>query len=1007
LTNIAEWEKGQELFDRVDVPPAPPLSPEEALKTFTLAPGYRMELVASEPMVQSPISFEFDPEGRLWVVEYQGYMRDLEGSDEGAPICRVVVLEDEDEDGRMDKQTVFLDGLVMPRSITFVEGGILLQEPPTLWFCEDFDGDLTCDKRTKVGTMGLAGNPQHTANGLRYGIDNWLHNADHSKRHRWVNGTLIEEDTVHRGQFGVSFDESGRFITSYQNSALRMDLIPAEYIIKNENLVQAIGRVSRSSVIASDIAPGDAQIVYPIRPTPAITLGALELRDDGRLETYTIVAGVWHYDGDQFPQDAWGNVFVPESGGHLIGRLKLSDGIRPVAKRYYSAEQEFLASTDERFRPVNARTGPDGALYIADMYHGIIEHVIFMVPWLEQQVRQRKLHEGNDLGRIYRIVHEGKPIDRSRPSLSEASTATLIHHLSRNNKWWRLTAQRLLVEREDPGAVPPLKELLFQGSSALGRLHALWTLQGLQMLDPDTLASAMRDSDQRVRTAAIRLSEPLLPLQNDGGLVAAIESRAHDENTRVRLQATLALSQTSSPNSLEILSERALEEADDLFHMAALTGLQGRETELVLHLLNEVAIDSQVAKDRWQSLVNFSVRCVLAGGQVASIERLLEWLEREPASWKSNALVAALDAGAPVIPRSQQPIKLSKPPSVLIEQSGRGDPTTRKAAIRLLERFDWPGNQGVLSAGSDAVALSEQELQQISDGKTVYQTFCAACHQLHGEGLPGLAPPLVESEWVNGPPERIAKIVLQGLYGPVSVNGEEWNLSMPGLGSSGLLDDGKIASVISYIRRAWGNTADPVTAERVASVRQETLGRTLPWTASELMATQAGTDRYAHASDEKLILPSPSGGFDLPAKLATVYGDRFGYRPSLNVLAPWMDEQDMAEWVVQCPEASTYNVFVTLAADDQSAGDAFVVETEGSRCRGKVVSSGGYDTFIDVLAGSLELTAGINRILMRTDGPLIRELADVRSIRLERAENDLANPTDDQRAPRPRDLEQN
>ncbi len=364
-------------------------------------------------------------------------------------------------------------------------------------------------------------------------------------------------------------------------------------------------------------------------------------------------------------------------------------------------------------------------------------------------------------------------------------------------------------------------------------------------------------------------------------------------------------------------------------------------------------MNSEAAKERWQSLVNLSTRCALAGGQVDSIEELLDWLGQDPDSRNSSALIGAMEAGAPVVPRGQQPLKLSKPPSLLIEYAGSGRPDTGKAAIRLLELFDWPGNQGIHSTGSEASALTEKELQQISDGKTVYQTFCAACHQPHGGGAPGLAPPLADSDWVAGPPERIAKIVLQGLYGPVSVNGEEWNLSMPGLGSSGLLDDDQIAAVISYIRRAWGNTADPVTGEFVASVRGMTQGRTLPWTASELLTPQTETSGAPRPTEGNLILPSASGDFDLPASLATVYGERFGYRPSLNVLAPWMDEQDMAEWVVECPEPSTYKVFVTLAADDESAGDAFVIETEGSRSRGEVVSSGSYDTFIDVPAGML------------------------------------------------------
>lgn len=428
LTGWAEWEKGEELLKHLKVPPAPPLQPAEEMKSFRLATGYRIELVATEPMVQNPIFFEFDPDGHIWVVEYEGYMRDLDGEGEGDPICRVVVLEDIDGDGRADKSTVFLDRLVMPRSLALVEGGVLIAEPPRLWFCQDTNGDFRCDRKVEVARYGVAGNPQHTANGLRHGIDNWLHSADWPKRHRWSNGRLVEEETIHRGQFGVTFDETGRFMTCYENSALHADLIPAAYLLRNPNFLKVWERGGSDRGLFGvnvNIARA-AQEVFPIRPTPAVTLGALELRDDGRLRTYTIVAGTCYYDGHQFPDNAHGNVFVPEAGGHLIGRLRLTGGIAPETARFYPAEQEFLASTDERFRPVNARVGPDGALYIADMYHGIIEHQIFMVPWLTKQIRERHLDEGNDLGRIWRVAYESKPIDRHLPRLSQASSSELV-----------------------------------------------------------------------------------------------------------------------------------------------------------------------------------------------------------------------------------------------------------------------------------------------------------------------------------------------------------------------------------------------------------------------------------------------------------------------------------------------------------------------------------------------------------------------------------------------------
>ena len=173
------------MWKRIPIPPAPALSPEEALASFQTAPGFRVECVAAEPLVVDPVMFEFDPDGRIWAVEMRGWMRDIEGSGEGDPTGQVVVLEDTDGDSIMDRSTVFLDKLVMPRTVSFVQGGVLIAEPPNLWFCEDSDGDLKCDRKSRVADWGLPGNPEHTDNGLMHALDNWMYNAKSTLRHRF------------------------------------------------------------------------------------------------------------------------------------------------------------------------------------------------------------------------------------------------------------------------------------------------------------------------------------------------------------------------------------------------------------------------------------------------------------------------------------------------------------------------------------------------------------------------------------------------------------------------------------------------------------------------------------------------------------------------------------------------------------------------------------------------------------------------------------------------------
>ena len=902
LRGWADWERGKKIFEKIEVPPAPPLSPEEQLKTFKLAPGYRAELVAAEPMVADPVFFEFDSDGRIWVLEYRGYMRDLAGTGEADPICRLMVLEDTDADGRSDKSTVYLDGLVMPRSFAFVEGGLLLAEPPHLWYCQDQDGDLVCDRRRKVGSYGVAGNPQHTANGLRRGIDNWLHNADWPRRHRFSNGELIEEETIHRGQFGVSFDDVGRFYTCYESTAAVMDYMPEEYARRHPGLL-ALSRKGGNRVqfgVGTKIS-GPAQEVFPIRPTPQITLGGLELRDDGTLRTYTVVAGTCVYRGDQFPADARGNLFVPEAGGHLIGRLVLGDGLTPQTQRHYPAGQELLASTDERFRPINARTGPDGALYIADMYKGMIEHVIFLVPWITDQVKARDLLTGNDLGRIWRIVATDRPISHQSPALSKLDADGLVRELNHPNGWRRDTAQRLLVDRHLAAAVPALTALARQGESYLGRLHALWTLDGLGALDWPTLTQAARHEHPGVRATALRLMDKMDREQWRARVVeeiAVLVAERGETDPTVLQQALITLSAAATqPDDYRLLMEIVAKRSGDLGRTAALTGLAGREAACL-----KVAMQPSE-----------SVPKAVREAFIRDLSALIEIGTAE---------------GAPVAP---------------------------------VVNYD---------------SLTAEEVKRAKLGAEKYATLCASCHQSHGLGTPGVAPRLAASEWVTGSPKRLAQIVLRGLIGPVKVNGEEWNLHMPGIGNSGVVDDEDLAAIITYIRRSWGNAAAPVAPDLIAAERKASADRKFPWTVSELAGKEA-------ANKPAAIRPDGKGQLVLAAKAAQLFGKRLRYHPDLDLLGPWVNESDAALWVVDVPATGRYRVNLHYAMDDKNAGNTWRLESDTGALDGKVASTGGFDQFAERGVGFLELKKGSNRILMRAAGKLDGELIDLRAIRLQ------------------------
>ncbi len=790
--------------------------------------------------------------------------------------------------------------------------------------------------------MGVGGNPQHTANGLRRGIDNWLHCADWPHRYQWKDGKLIDQPTLHRGQFGVSFDETGRFISCYENSAMHMDLIPAEALLRHPNLAKLAQRGGRGSFGVNVNVAKDAAECFPIRVTPAVTLGALELRDDGRLRTYTIVSGTCFYDGDQFPPEMHDNVLVPDSAGNLVGTLKLSGDISPQAQRFFPPEQELIASTDERFRPVNARVGPDGTLYLADMYHGIIEHVIFIVPWLTKQIEQRKLYEGNDHGRIWRIVHDGKPL-RKRPDLSKASTTELVEALGHANGWQRNTAQRLLVERQADIGDPS------RFAAPLQRLHALWTLEGTGRLTKPTLQKAAQDADPRVRAAATRLGAGI--------------SLQTEPDASVRLQALL------TPQSTAAIAEHLTQHDDDLSRIAAMTGVHGREVEL-LDLLLKQSDWQQESAHRRETLRLLTQLIGLDDHHEAVVSRI-----EQTANWQRMALVDGFLATQPNDQRQIKPVKLAAKPRFLDELAANRDISARERMQRLRMCLTWPGADSVVTA-TRKQPLSAPAHQQIERGAAVYQTVCGLCHQPTGYGIPNVAPPLAESEWATGEPERMIRIALHGLYGEIEVNGQKWNLAMPGQGANPMLDDAKVADVLSYVRNAWGNEASVIDAAQVSAVREQTKTRKMPWTADTLLQVDVKGGNAIQADSDGVLL--------LPANAAKTYGQKLAYRAALNVLAPWRIDTDVAEWLIQVPTAGEYEVLVTLAADEASAGDAYVIEVENASVKGVVQATSGYENFKEQSAGTLKLKAGVQSLLMRPEGALKQELADVRAVRLVR-----------------------
>ena len=549
-----------------------------------MPPGYRVELVASEPLIQEPVALDWDLEGRLWAVEMPGFMANIRGSNEHDPIGRVVVLEDTDGDGRMDKRTVFADHLVLARSLKVLDRGVLVAEPPNVWLMRDTNGDLRMDTKELITDRygRFDGDPQNNANGFLWALDNRMYTAGQSDiQLRLKDGVFEVQPTLSRGEWGVTQDDAGRTYRNTNESALHVDLVPTSYYARNPSLVRTRGSYER----LADENP-DLNLVWPVRPNPG-TNRAYQIgidREDGSLARFTSVCAPLVYRGDRLPADLYGNVFVAEPAANLVSRIILADDGTGLRARKAYERGEFLASTDERFRPVFLSNAPDGTLYIADMYRGIIEHRISITEYLRDQIVARTLEQPVGYGRIYRVMHDTTSRDTTR-SFANASPAQLVDALSHPNGWRRDTAQRLLVERGAKSVVPVLTTLATSASDWRARLHALWTLDGIDAIQPATVMAALDDPSREVRLAAIRIAERWLGEPNHP-MQAAVLKRLDDRDWAVHQQLGASIGAFTA-GARESAAVAVLERFgnDPVVMDATLSGLRGSESAVLERLL--------------------------------------------------------------------------------------------------------------------------------------------------------------------------------------------------------------------------------------------------------------------------------------------------------------------------------------------------------------------------------------------------------------------------------------
>jgi mono/diheme cytochrome c family protein/glucose/arabinose dehydrogenase len=864
------------------VPPtSPPLAPEDALKSFFMAPGYHLELVASEPMIQEPVAMDWDPQGRLWVVEMPGYMPDIAGFDEHDPIGRVVVLEDLDGDGRMDKRTVFADGLKLARSVKVLDHGVLVGEPPNAWLMHDTDGDLRMDTKELVtNRYGLFEmNPEDNANGFYWAMDNTMYTAGAADINlRLRDGAFVVQKTLERGEWGVTQDDGGRIYRNTNESAVHVDLVPTAYFARNPNLVRTRGSYERLTTDTTDT--DEINVVWPVRPNPG-TNRAYQTgidRPDGTLALFTAVCAPLVYRGDKLPAELYGNVFVAEPGANLVSRIVLSDDGTTLRAHKAYERGEFLASTDERFRPVDLSTGPDGTIYIVDLYRGILQHRVSLTTYLRDYILQRKLDQPTGMGRIYRVMHDTTERGKA-PALSTASPMQLVDTLSHPNGWWRDTAQRLLVERyaqvkADKAVIPALVALAGGAADSRTRLHALWTLDGLDSIDRATVVKALEDPSRDVRASAIRIAERWLGTPDDP-VRAAVMKRLDDQDWFVWEQLAASLG-ALPPGARESAVVTFLDRhADDPVAMdAALSGLRGSEEAALDTLLR-----SSGQTPQREASITMLVATIMRGADDATIEKVFERVtDGSRANWQRSALLRGAEVAVLKIPmpgtRPQAPVpvpvaalpcptcaggragpggayaftpdagrgrgttnvempgptgratgsalRLNREPLALTKLAAAdGDLGTR--AAKLLTRVEWPGKVG---ASASIPPLTADEQRRFEAGRTVYKTVCQACHQPDGRGQEKLAPSLIDSALAVARPEITTRILLNGKEGSIGL--------MPPVGQS--FSDEQVAAVLTYVRREWGQAGTPVDPALVKQIRALTADRARPWTNAELLA---------------------------------------------------------------------------------------------------------------------------------------------------------------------------
>ena len=810
---------------------------DEALSTFQIEDGFKIELLASEPLIGDPVDMEIDEHGRLYVVEMPGYPLDISGSGS------IKLLSDTNGDGVMDKSTTFVENLVLPNSIMRWKKGFIVTDAPNVLYLEDTNGDDRADVIDTLLTGFALSNPQHNLNSPLLGLDNWIYLAHEvivttetyreqfgdAGREIYFPGNpgsprlplnaggrsvrfnpderTVEELSSHT-QFGHTFDQWGNHLLVGNANHVYHEVIAQRYLDRN-----AAFKLSDATQSISD--HGNAAEVFPTTINPQHQL----LTDVGVI---TSACGLITYLGGAFPMPYNENVtFVAEPVSNLVHVDKIVEKGATFTASRIKQNREFLTSSDAKFRPVNLYVGPDGSLYVVDYYRQIIEHPEWMG---KEVVESGELYNDRDKGRIYRISKTDAPLPNwtNGLTLGSASERELVSHLANPNLWWRQNAQRLMIDRGSKTSIPLLDSLL-KSPNALGRLHALWTLEGMNHLKAQQIAAALRDTEAGVRKNAIILAERHLSTSPE--LVNSLFILRSDPSPAVRFQLICTLGFIDTKEAGETRLELLIRDVTDRWVRAAALSASVNPKVLADQVMKKF-MGSQ-ASDTFVSLLEEIVE-VMSSTEDQNSAQLLKYLNDTQSNKNFLAQSAILEGIARALQNSRTELHFKPAEVSWIVQTffNASVPKVRRGALHLLQAM--PVSEVNLSgdaiARASAIVNDSKATEDLrSDAIDLIGIENPASHEVLLRNL------LVPQEPL---PVQLAALRALGAIPGTAVSDyllEKWDLLTPQLQDAGVrtlladeqrieillkaIEDGKIApSNISWPRRV-----------RLMTVRNENL----------------------------------------------------------------------------------------------------------------------------------------------------------------------------------------